>query len=151
MSRFCTYPQDVTLRLEETARLEQIQILAHEYKVCCQNTWSSPQNTGSVSNCFLCLQIPTKVELHVGTLPPGVTDPEQCVMKRLGYLSFNSNEGSGHQARELKSVRLNTEAYLLRLVIQRCHTNKLNIYNQVLHLAMTNVCHPVSFSTRCKA
>ena len=52
-------------------------------------------------------------------------------MKRLGYLSFNSNEGTGHQARELKSVRLNTEAYLLRLVIQRCHTNKLNIYNQV--------------------
>lgn len=71
------------------------------------------------------------MELHVGTLPPGVTDPEQCVMKRLGYLSFNSNEGSGHQARELKSVRLNTEAYLLRLVVQRCHTNKLNIYNQV--------------------
>ncbi len=52
-------------------------------------------------------------------------------MKRLGYLSFNSNERTGHQARELKSVRVNSDAYLLRLVVQRCHTNKLNIYNQV--------------------
>jgi len=77
------------------------------------------------------LQIPTKIEIHVGCLPPGTSDPEQCVMKRLGYLSFNSNERTGHQARELKSVRVNSDAYLLRLVVQRCHTNKLNIYNQV--------------------
>lgn len=52
-------------------------------------------------------------------------------MKRLGYLSFNSNERTGHQARELKSVKVNSNAYLLRLVVQQCHTNKLNIYNQV--------------------
>jgi len=26
---------------------------------------------------------------------------------------------------------VNSDAYLLRLVVQRCHTNKLNIYNQV--------------------
>ena len=52
-------------------------------------------------------------------------------MKRLGYLSFNSNERTGHQARELKSVKVHSDAYLLRLVVQRCHTNKLNIYNQV--------------------
>ncbi len=76
-------------------------------------------------------QIPTKIEIHVGCLPPGTSDPEQCIMKRLGYLSFNSNERTGHQARELKSVRVNSDAYLLRLVVQRCHTNKLNIYNQV--------------------
>lgn len=55
-------------------------------------------------------------------------------MKRLGYLSFNSNERTGHQARELKSVKVNSNAYLLRLVIQQCHTNKLNIYNQVRSL-----------------
>ena len=77
------------------------------------------------------LQIPTKIEIHVGSLPAGVTDPEQCSMKRLGYLSFNSNERTGHQARELKSVKVNSNAYLLRLVVQQCHTNKLNIYNQV--------------------
>ncbi len=31
--RFCSYPQEVVLRLEEPAKLEQIQILSHEYKV----------------------------------------------------------------------------------------------------------------------
>ena len=52
-------------------------------------------------------------------------------MKRLGYLSFDNNERSGHQARELKSVHVSTPAFLLKLVVQRCHTNRLNIYNQV--------------------
>ncbi|KAL3152527.1 hypothetical protein ABBQ32_001559 [Trebouxia sp. C0010 RCD-2024] len=60
-------------------------------------------------------------------------------MKRLGYLSFNSNERTGHQARELKSVKVNSNAYLLRLVVQQCHTNKLNIYNQVGIIALNLV------------
>lgn len=54
-------------------------------------------------------------------------------MRRLGYLSFDSNERSNHQARELKSVHVTVEAELVRLVIHRCHVNKLNIYNQVRH------------------
>lgn len=60
-------------------------------------------------------------------------------MKRLGYLSFNSNERTGHQARELKSVKVNSNAYLLRLVVQQCHTNKLNIYNQVRSMCLDRV------------
>jgi hypothetical protein len=52
-------------------------------------------------------------------------------MKRLGYLSFASNEGSNFKARELKSVHVATPAQLLRLVFHKCHINKLNIYNQV--------------------
>jgi len=35
------------------------------------------------------------------------------------------------QARELKSVHVNVPAFYIRLVVQRCHVNKLNIYNQV--------------------
>ena len=59
-------------------------------------------------------------------------------MKRLGYLSFNSNERTGHQARELKSVRVNSDAYLLRLVVQRCHTNKLT---RLANSMLDNVAH----------
>ncbi|KAK9803394.1 hypothetical protein WJX72_004936 [[Myrmecia] bisecta] len=105
--RFCSFPQEVVLRLEEPSRIQQIQILSHEYKIA------------------------TKVEIFVGVLPPGASDPEQCSLKRLGFLSFDSNERSGHQARELKSVHVNTTAFVLRLLVHRCHTNKLNIYNQV--------------------
>ncbi|KXZ41368.1 hypothetical protein GPECTOR_518g498 [Gonium pectorale] len=76
-------------------------------------------------------EIATRVEVFVGA-PPNVldTDPNNCVFKRLGYLSFDSNERSNHQARELKSVHVNVQAFLVRLVIHRCHVNKLNIYNQ---------------------
>jgi centrosomal protein CEP104 len=62
-------------------------------------------------------------------------------MRRLGYLSFDSNERSNHQARELKSVHVTVDAQLVRLVIHRCHVNKLNIYNQVwCHLWRGGVC-----------
>ncbi len=72
------------------------------------------------------------MEVFVGA-PPNVldTDPNNCVFKRLGYLSFDSNERSNHQARELKSVHVNVQAFLIRFLIHRCHVNKLNIYNQV--------------------
>ncbi len=60
--------------------------------------------------------------------------------KRLGYLSFDSNERSGHQARELKSVHVSVDAAALRLVVHRCHVNKLNIYNQARRGAAGRAC-----------
>jgi hypothetical protein len=75
-------------------------------------------------------QVPTKVELHVGGLQAG-EEPQQAALKKLGYLSFDSNERSSHQARELKSVHVSVGAQLLKLVVHRCHVNKHNIYNQV--------------------
>ncbi|GLC37245.1 hypothetical protein PLESTB_001144100 [Pleodorina starrii] len=111
--RFCKYPQEIVLRLEQTCKVQQIQILSHEYKIA------------------------TRVEVFVGA-PANVldTDPNNCVFKRLGYLSFDSNERSNHQARELKSVHVNVQAFLIRLLIHRCHVNKLNIYNQVGIIAL---------------
>jgi len=31
-NRFCKFPQEIVLRLEKPARVQQIQILAHEFK-----------------------------------------------------------------------------------------------------------------------
>ena len=73
------------------------------------------------------MQIATKIELFI--LSPG-EDPGKAHFKRLGYLSFDSNERSNHQARELKSVHVNIAAQHIKLVVHRCHVNKLNIYNQ---------------------
>lgn len=76
------------------------------------------------------MQIATKIEVFVAA---GASDAEAAAapFKRLGYLSFDSNEKSNHQARELKSVHVNVSAFLVKFVIHRCHVNKLNIYNQV--------------------
>jgi centrosomal protein CEP104 len=50
---------------------------------------------------------------------------------RLGYLSLESNEKSGYQARELKSVYVDAFSLLLKIVLHKCHVNKFNLYNQV--------------------
>ncbi|PKY44949.1 hypothetical protein RhiirA4_542229 [Rhizophagus irregularis] len=53
------------------------------------------------------------------------------LFKRLGYCALDSNERANYKARELKSVRLDTECEYIRLVARRCYSNHLNQYNQV--------------------
>ncbi len=126
LCRFSQYPQDLTLRLEAPARLAQIQLLSHEFKIA------------------------AKVELLVGAFdsagaaataagmavtgtppPPAAADPAKASWRRLGFLSFDANDKSSYSARELKSVALSgTAAHLLRLVFHRCHANAANIYGQ---------------------
>jgi centrosomal protein CEP104 len=77
------------------------------------------------------VQISCKIEVFVGLPPPGASDLSQCTLKRLGYLSLDPNERSNHQARELKSVHVDTPAHVIKFVLHKCHPNKLNIYNQV--------------------
>jgi centrosomal protein CEP104 len=47
----------------------------------------------------------------------------------MGYLSLDSNERSGYQARELKSVYVDSVTLLLKVVFNKCHLNKHNLYN----------------------
>jgi centrosomal protein CEP104 len=46
-------------------------------------------------------------------------------------LSLDSNEGSNYQARELKTIHINRMGSFARLLIHKCHSNKLNLFNQV--------------------
>lgn len=46
-------------------------------------------------------------------------------------MSLDSNERSQFQARELKSVYVDSVTLLLKLVFHKCHVNKFNLYNQV--------------------
>eukprot|EP00227_Mantoniella_beaufortii_P003239 CAMPEP_0197616664 /NCGR_PEP_ID=MMETSP1326-20131121/60644_1 /TAXON_ID=1155430 /ORGANISM="Genus nov. species nov., Strain RCC2288" /LENGTH=445 /DNA_ID=CAMNT_0043185551 /DNA_START=406 /DNA_END=1741 /DNA_ORIENTATION=- len=61
-----------------------------------------------------------------------------------GALSFDANTASGHQARELKSVHVNVDAVILRVVVHKCHVNKLNIYNQVGIVALNVIGEPMA-------
>ena len=71
------------------------------------------------------MQIASKVELHVGT-----QHGDTVSWKRLGSFSFDSNERSKLQSRELKSVTVSVQALFLRIVLARCHINSQNIYKQ---------------------
>jgi centrosomal protein CEP104 len=48
---------------------------------------------------------------------------------KLGYLTLNTNDRSGFQARELKSVTVNAQAALLKLNFHKCHLNNFNHFN----------------------
>ncbi|GAQ85746.1 Galactose-binding domain-like [Klebsormidium nitens] len=117
--RFCKFPQELILQLDKPAQVHQIQLLSHEFKISC------------------------KIEVFVGLPPPGILDPSQCPLKRLGYLSLDPNERSNHQARELKSVHVDTPAQVIKFLLHKCHPNKLNIYNQVGIVALNIVGQPL--------
>lgn len=114
--RYCSYPQEVELRLSAPSRLVQLQLLAHEHK------------------------IPEKIDIYVSNLRPGSSDPSEVVERRLGHLRFNDGERAGHQTRELKTVQFESvPALFLRLEFSGCHVNQHNFYNQVGLIAINIV------------
>ncbi len=92
------------------------------YPVLCVSLTRDPL----ASLLCLMMQIASKVELHVGT-----HIGEAVSWKRLGSFSFDSNERSKLQSRELKSVTVSVQALFLRIVLARCHINSQNVYKQV--------------------
>jgi centrosomal protein CEP104 len=144
--RFAQWPQEVVLKLEHPSKIQQIQMLSHEYKVCWQmgsmQASLLPYSEGcGTHNCtHHCTQIASKVEVFVACPKPG-EETSKAPFSRLGYLSFDSNERSNYQARELKTVHVNTQAYFVRLVVHRCHMNKLNLYSQVGRRELTGQDH----------
>ena len=105
--RFCAYPQTLLLQMHDSqCQIGQLQILAHQSK------------------------IPSKIEVVIGR--NGTTFESCSEVERLGYISLDSNERSSFKARELKSVHLNADdVAFVKLIVHRCHVNKLNAYNQV--------------------
>ena len=54
----------------------------------------------------------------------------------MGFLTLNSNERSAFQARELKSVTVNTQAALLKMYFHTNYQNEFNSKNQVGLIAL---------------
>lgn len=51
--------------------------------------------------------------------------------KRLGHFSLDDNVKTNYQARELKTVYVDTHCQYLKLLLHKNHTNHVNIFNQV--------------------
>lgn len=85
-------------------------------------------------------KIANTIELHAG-VSPSITDHDDthASYTRLGYLSLDSNEGSGFKARELKSVYVNARGNFLKLTIKKCYANQINQFNQVGIIAINVV------------
>uniref|UniRef100_H2Z821 Centrosomal protein of 104 kDa n=1 Tax=Ciona savignyi TaxID=51511 RepID=H2Z821_CIOSA len=99
--RFCVYPQELIIRMNERTNVKKLQLLAHQF------------------------MIPSKIEFFVGT------NESADSFKRLGYIYLSNNEKTGFKSRELKSVHVDADGEYLRLVVHKNHMNKFNLYNQV--------------------
>ena len=111
-SKFWEYPQEIIIQFSNPSRLRQIQFLSHQSKIS--------------SKIELFTFIPTGDQAMNSQIPLN-----EVKFNRLGYLSLESNEKSGFQARELKSVYVDAFSLLLKIVLHKCHVNKYNLYNQV--------------------
>jgi len=100
--------------------LKQIQFLSHQAKICSKVELYTFVPSG---NQALSAQIPLN-EIH---------------FNRLGYLSLDANERSTYQARELKSVYVDSVTLLLKVVFNKCHLNKFNLHNQVGIIALNSM------------
>lgn len=73
--------------------------------------------------------IPRRVDLY-GTRSE-ILD-QNCVWESIGFFTFNSNQRSQWQARELKRIKIDSCKYrYLRIAFQDCHQAPLNYYSQV--------------------
>ncbi|CAG9321572.1 unnamed protein product [Blepharisma stoltei] len=108
-ARFQDFPQIIILQFIAPVRIQQLQFLSHQSKIA------------------------TRIELftYLPENPSSIPPLENFKWNRLGYLSLDNNEKSGFQARELKSVYIDSQALFLKVSLNKCHVNKYNIFNQV--------------------
>ena len=113
----CHYPQQLILKLiskNQPVELSKIEFLSHQSKIA------------------------TKVEIVVAVDEPSSFNHadisfDQCQsIRRLGYVSLDSNERSQFQARELKSINISPQRVMfVKFILHDCWKNDLNPCNQV--------------------
>ena len=115
--QYCTYPQEIILQFQGVVNLNSLQFLSHQAKIASKIELFTfnPQGLSAAQ---------TKLPLN------------QIQFQKLGFLTLNSNERSGYQARELKSVTVNSQAALLKLLFHVNHPNEYNPFNQVGLIAL---------------
>jgi len=67
--------------------------------------------------------IASKIEIHIGY--------SETKMRRLGFITLDKNERSDFRARELKNVAVDANGKFVKLVLHKCHDNRVNLFNQI--------------------
>jgi cell division septum initiation protein DivIVA len=119
--RFCNYPQELGFEMADGyVNIHQIQVLNHQ------------------------ANISSKIEIYIGS----GESYDSATWKRLGYMSIDSNEKSNYQARELKTVFVDSLGQYLKLILNQNHPNHLNMYNQVGIIALNLTGAPSSAESK---
>ncbi|XP_041377426.1 centrosomal protein of 104 kDa-like [Gigantopelta aegis] len=123
-ARYCLYPQDIVIQLDQRTRIRKIQLLSHQFLIA------------------------TKIEFFVGDVPDLTPlSLDNVRYTRLGYVSLSDNEKTGYKARELKSVHVDAVGLFLKLNIHKNHINRHNLYNQVGIVAINVIGDRLGYGT----
>ena len=104
-ARFCPYPQEILIKFPYPVHIRQINLLFHE------------------------TLIPSRVDIYhffPKTFNDLLTDYNNLIFDKIGFIKPDSNARSDYQCREYKRVALAENCYYLKLVFQK---NINNIYN----------------------
>ena len=130
--KFCDFPQEIIVQFPQMVQLKQLQFLSHQSKIA--------------SKIELFTFLPSGSQAMSSQIPLN-----EIEFNRLGYLSLDPNERSGFQARELKSVYVDSQAVLLKLIFHKCHLNNFNVFNQIGLIALNCIGEPVSIQKQAEA
>lgn len=109
------YPISITLELEFAASLHKIQLLSHEY----------------------CISSAIDISTSTTSGLSAADDQGSGRFEELGQILLESNERSGYQSRELKTIHMNRVCARIRFLLNAPHKNSLNVNNQVGLLQIT--------------
>uniref|UniRef100_A0A8D8T2D6 Centrosomal protein of 104 kDa n=1 Tax=Cacopsylla melanoneura TaxID=428564 RepID=A0A8D8T2D6_9HEMI len=116
--KHCSFPQNIILKLERSAMVNQIQILAHQFLIPERiDLWVGPED-----------HLPDDKEPEIATMP----------FDFLGYILLSENSATHFKSRELKSVSpldSNFTSYV-KISLHQNHPNHLNMYDQVSIVAI---------------
>ncbi|KAJ3185062.1 hypothetical protein HDU87_002628 [Geranomyces variabilis] len=119
--RFCSYPQTLVLRLAPgVCRIRKIEVLNHHYMISTKLDFSVGKKRG-----------PEWEFPSASSALDAKAESGDIKFDALGYVSLNDGAQVEYKARELKSIHIDAEGEYLKIVIQKCHVNNLNLYNQV--------------------
>jgi len=115
--RFCTYPQEIIIQFLTPVNLKQINILSNEKKITSMIEFYSYYPSTSVNG---------------GVAYPDIfNNYKRVTFQKLGYIRMETNSRTNYKAREFRKVFINTNCIYLKLVLQKNHLNKYNVFNQV--------------------
>jgi len=109
-NRFAVFPQTLILRLPYTCQVHSIQFLSHQCKIA------------------------SKIDVFISNSKDSSDEP---AFRKLGYFNLSSNEGSGYQSRELKTVYIDAPVQFVKFILHKPYLNSLNIFNQAGVIAIS--------------
>ena len=114
-SRFCYFPQEITIQFLSPVKIKQINIISHENKISSHvdvynyYPFSNNQSNNNKSN------LNSKIQYN-----------------NIGFITFDPNNRTNYQAKEFKKIFLDSiNSSYLKLSFQKNHMNKYNVFNQV--------------------